>query len=114
MVDCAFFSCIRLYKAEIPVGVRHIASQLFDDCQSLTNMMIPNGVLNVEAAAFQYCSSLFSIIIPSSVKEIGEGAFYNCKFSQQTINDIIERFGNAPFVDVDSKLDSLLKRGIVF
>lgn len=60
------------------------------------------------------CSSLFSIIIPSSVKEIGEGAFYNCKFSQQTINDIIERFGNAPFVDVDSKLDSLLKRGIVF
>ena len=110
----AFRDCYSLEKINIPSGVSSIGDSAFENCKSLKEVSIPDSVLYIGEQAFSGCSSLFSIIIPSSVKEIGEGAFYNCKFSQQTINDIIERFGNAPFVDVDSKLDSLLKRGIVF
>lgn len=110
----AFRDCYSLEKINIPSGVSSIGDSAFENCKSLKEVSIPDSVLYIGEQAFSGCSSLFSIIIPSSVKEIGEGVFYNCKFSQQTINDIIERFGNAPFVDVDSKLDSLLKRGIVF
>lgn len=78
------------------------------------NYNIRYGVKVICDAAFRYCDDIFTLSIPEGVTVIGFMAFYNCKFSQQTINDIIERFGNAPFVDVDSKLDSLLKRGIVF
>jgi len=93
------------YKGTMPVDTTiniradtvSIAENAFISCWGLSSVAIPASVITIGDGAFYNCSNLTDITIPEGVAYIGNGAFSDCPLPPDIRNDIIERFGYAPF-----------------
>lgn len=75
----AFGECTSLTSVIIPDTVTDIGSGAFAACSNLTSVTIPNSVTKIGNWAFSGCTSLLNITIPDNVTSIGEGSFCNCQ-----------------------------------
>jgi len=83
----------------IPSNVTAIGDYAFYGCTGLTGVTIPEGLTSVGYYAFYKCNNLTSMLIPASVTTIRDTAFYECPLPMEARYDIIERFGEGPFLE---------------
>ena len=82
----------------IPASISSIEIGAFYRCYKITGVTIPASVTSIGKGTFFMCSSLNNITIPASVSLIGYGAFFGCDLSPVIRENIIRRFGEAPFI----------------
>ncbi|CAJ1947671.1 unnamed protein product [Cylindrotheca closterium] len=75
----AFNNCQALKTISIPSSVGIIQSGAFCDCKSLETAGLPEGLTAIPHACFMRCVSLVKVNIPSTVVEIGVNAFWDCQ-----------------------------------
>ncbi len=59
----------------LPASITVIESHAFSGCTNLTNITIGPGVVQIEDKAFSQCVSLSSVILPAGVVTLGEDIF---------------------------------------
>ena len=70
----AFAGC-GLVLADIPEGVKAIASSVFENCRELESACFPSSLESIGDGAFSGCVSLHDVRLGDSVREIGDSAF---------------------------------------
>ena len=94
----AFQGCDTLTAIRLPASVQEIGPCAFQYCYGLQSMELPAGVKEVPSNAFQGCSSLASVTLPASVAVIGHYAFNGCEsLSSVTLPDGLEAIGDGAF-----------------
>ena len=68
----------QIASANIKVGTKGIANNVFSNCDNLASVVIPDSVITMGSYAFYGCRSLTNIVIPNSVKIIERGMFSEC------------------------------------
>lgn len=86
----------------VPVGVKIIENNAFQNCQSIKSIIFPTGLKIIGDYAFQWCSGPFSsldnIMLPNSLKTIGKNAFEHCMYLKSiTLPASVENIGNNIF-----------------
>jgi hypothetical protein len=83
---------------DLPLPVRRIGNEAFNDNGGLLSIVIPDSVTSIGYRAFSHCKSLTSVTIPGSVTTIGEGAFFGCSsLTSITIPDSVTSIGVSAF-----------------
>lgn len=77
-VGHAMFKGTALKKIHIPLNVKAIGSNAFEDCKQLTEVTFAEGVTTIGGSAFLNCTALRQIILPRSVTGIGMFLFKHC------------------------------------
>ena len=94
----AFQGCDTLTAIRLPASVQEIGPCAFQYCYGLQSMELPAGVKEVPSDAFQGCSSLASVALPASVTVIGYGAFHGCEsLSSVTLPEGLKTIGDWAF-----------------
>ena len=73
-----FGYCHSLRHITLPVTVKKIGSEAFEECIALTHITLPVTLQSIGTAAFRKCAQLQGIIIPPAVREISSDAFREC------------------------------------
>ena len=82
----------------IKKGVKIIANNAFNSCESLTSINIPDSVTNIGDGTFFYCKSLTSINLPDSMTSIGHSVFSSChSLTSISIPDGVTNIGDSAF-----------------
>ena len=79
IAEDAFQNCDSLLKVTISGEVKHIPNYAFHNCESLVSVVIEDGVEGIGCGSFNDCGSLVNLSLPDSIKHIGEWAFGACK-----------------------------------
>lgn len=74
----AFDECINLVSIDIPNSVLKINNSAFGNCRSLATITLPNSLETLSNYTFAGCERLKEITIPCSIKKIGKNAFMWC------------------------------------
>ena len=94
----AFQNCNSLISITFSNSIENINDYAFYGCNGLTNIVIPNSVQNLGDSAFCRCNGLKSIIIGDGVKKIGDSAFAECKnLATVTIGNSVITIGDSAF-----------------
>ena len=94
----AFQGCDTLTAIRLPASVQEIGAYAFQYCARLQSMEVPAGVKEVPTTVFGGCSSLASVTLPAGVTVIGHGAFYGCEsLSSVTLPEGLETIGTGAF-----------------
>jgi len=75
----AFNGCQTLKEIVIPEGVETIGKNAFYNCHNLKKVVISDSVTSIDELAFSLCYELEQIKLPSHLKELKGYTFYNCK-----------------------------------
>lgn len=80
LYNSKIFACMasRSGEYDVPDGIRTIAPNAFQGCDTLTAIRLPASVLVIGPCAFQYCYGLQSMELPAGVKEVPSDAFRGC------------------------------------
>ena len=108
-----FEDCSSLSSITIPDSVTSIGSSAFWECKSLTSVTIPDGVTSIGIQAFYNCSSLTSVTIPDGVTIINASAFYNCSsLTSITIPDGVTKIDWSAFFGCSSLTSITIPDGV--
>ena len=108
-----FENCSSLSSITIPDSVTSIGSQAFYNCSSLTSVTIPDGVTSIGIQAFSDCSSLTSVTIPDGVTTINSSTFYNCSsLTSVTIPDNVTKIDWTVFSGCSSLTSITIPGGV--
>ncbi len=75
--DGMFMDCDRITTVNIPVDIKTIGYDAFNDCDGLNRVEFPpdGSVKTIYSKAFYSCASLYHVYLPESVTTIGKSAF---------------------------------------
>lgn len=81
----------------IPQGVRVIAAQCFQGCETIRKVVLPSGLKNIGEGAFENCSSLGEIVWNNSIERISDRAFAGCAVKEVTLGASVKYLGVGVF-----------------
>ena len=73
--DSAFSQCKKLFRVNIPEGIKKIGYAAFSGCKNLCEVTLPSTITEICGVAFRDCVNLRMLFIPPSVKQIGNNVF---------------------------------------
>ncbi|CAJ1956539.1 unnamed protein product [Cylindrotheca closterium] len=74
----AFKSCVILTQVRLPLGLKVIGENVFNNCQALKTMSIPSSVEVIRSGAFCDCKSLETVDLPEGLSAIPYACFIRC------------------------------------
>lgn len=81
----------------IPQGVRVIAAQCFQGCETIRKIVLPAGLKNIGEGAFENCSSLAEIVWNNSIERISDRAFAGCAVKEVSLGASVKYLGVGAF-----------------
>jgi hypothetical protein len=111
----AFYNCKYVESIEIPVSVKTIGDNAFEECRKLSEIRFAEGgaLTKVGNWAFYKCHKLSQMSIPEGVEQIGYGAFYACSnLKEISMPSTLEWIGDNALTDC-VKLEKMHVKALV-
>lgn len=98
LIGYGSFSNTAVETISLPEGLQSIASEVFENCNSLKEVSLPSTLTSIGSGSFRGCTQLSSVSLNTGLVSIENSAFYGCSALETiTIPSTVNRIGSNAF-----------------